>query len=279
MKINYFSAAHIIYIAIAILFVAVLYLVFRKRSFKAQRAVQLFLILVNVFQHLFKLEIYPMYDGGFSALCTAYNMCALLILLSPFAFFIKFAPLRDFVYYVGVAAGMVAILIPYWDIGEDAFTWSFFRFFFCHAVLFASSLLPLLFGHHKPKWRRFPLVGLSFFAGILLIILNDIIAIALGIYGTLSIENLYESLAVANPIWSFGVPQGAGFDFVVKIVDFFTPDFLLGENRWGIFIPVLWYFIPLYLGISLIAFTVFTISDKKGFKAFTNRIFAKKNRN
>ena len=167
MKINYFSPAHVLYIAIAILFVATLYFVFRKRGVRAQRIAIFVLILLNVLQHLLKLEIYPMYDGGFNALCTAYNMCALLILLSPFAFFIKFSPLRDFVYYVGTAAGMVAILIPYWNIGEDAFTWSFFRFFFCHALLFASSLLPLLFGHHKPKWRRFPLVGLSFFVPII----------------------------------------------------------------------------------------------------------------
>ena len=130
MKINYFSAAHIIYLLIAAIFVVALFLIFRKRTYKAQRALVFTLVLINVLQHLFKLEIYPMYQGGFNALCTAYNMCAILILLSPLAFFIKFAPLCDFVYYIGTSAGAVALLIPYWNIGDDAFTWNFFRFFF-----------------------------------------------------------------------------------------------------------------------------------------------------
>ncbi len=263
MKINYFSPAHLIYLAIALALVLGFYFIFRRKSFFAQRIAVLSLVVINVIQHIFKLEIYPMYSGGFDAICTAYNMCALLILLSPFAHFIKLAPLRDFVYYIGTSAGIVALLIPYWNVGEDAFTWEFFRFFFCHAVLLLSSVLPLLFGHHKPSWRRFPFVGLAFFAGIGIILLNDVIAIKLGIFGTLSAENLYESLATANPIWSFGPPEG--FSFVLDIVDVFTPDFLLGKNG-GRLVPVLWYMIPFYLGISIVSFIVFAIADRKNFK-------------
>ena len=287
MKINYFSLAHIIYLFVAVALVLAFYFIFRKRSFFAQRTAVLVLLSLNVIQHLFKLEIYPIYDGGFNALCTAYNMCALLILLSPLAHFVKFAPLRDFVYYIGTSAGIVALLVPYWNIGADAFDGEFVRFFICHALLLLSSILPLLFWHHKPSWRRFPLVGISFFLGIGVIILNDIICMKTGIYGTLTTENLYESLAIANPIWSFGPPES--FAFVIDIVSVFTPGFLLGKNG-GRLVPVLWYFIPLYIGISIIAFTVFALCDRKRFvpefklikekcKAFFSGIFKKKEKN
>ena len=287
MLINYFSLAHIIYLAIALFLVLALYFIFRRRSFFAQRTLVLSIILINVIQHLFKLEIYPIYNGGFDALCTAYNMCALLILTSPIAHFVKFAPLRDFIYYIGTSAGIVALLIPYWNIGTYAFSGEMIRFFICHVLLLLSSVLPLLFGHHKPSWRRFPFVGLSFFLGIGVIILNDIICMSLGIYGVLTTENLYESLAIANPIWSFGPPEG--FGFVMDIADFFTPDFLLGKNG-GRLVPVLWYFIPLYIGINIVAFAVFAISDRRKFsldfeafrtkiKALASRIFKKREKN
>lgn len=263
MKLNYFSVSHIIYLLIAAGLVLALYFAFRNKSLKAQRIAVLALVLLNVFQHLFKLEIYPIYDGGFNSLCTAYNMCALLILLSPLAHFVKFAPLSDFVYFIGTSAGVVALLIPYWNIGAPAFSGEVVRFFICHALLLASSILPLLFGHHKVSYKRFALLGLLFFLAIGIIILNDVICLKLGVYDGLSGENLYSDLKAANPIWSFGPPES--FKFVIKIVDVFTPDFLLGDKTGGNLVPVMWYFIPLYLLISLLAFAVFAFCDRKNF--------------
>lgn len=287
MKINYFSIAHIIYLAIAAGLVVGFYFIFRRKSFRTQRIAVLSIVLVNVFQHLFKLEIYPIYDGGFDALCTAYNMCALLILLSPLAHFIRFSILRDFIYYVGTAAGIVALVVPYWNIGDDALSGEFIRFFICHVLLLLSSFLPLLFGHHKTSWRRFPILGITFFLGLSVIILNDVICMALGIYGTLTTDNLYESLAVANPLWTFGPPDN--FGFVLDIADFLSPSFLFDKEA-GTFVPVLWYFVPMYLLISIGAFAVFAILDRRKFlldfevfrtkmKALASRIFKKKEKN
>ena len=273
MKINYFSPAHIIYLLLAAAFVLAFFLIFRKRSYRAQRIAVLSLVLINVFQHLFKLEIYPIYDGGFNVLCTAYNMCALLILLSPLAFFISFAPLRDFIYFIGTSAGIVALLIPYWNIGDDALSGEFVRFFICHAILLASSHLPLLFGHHKASWRRFALLGISFFIAIGIILLNDALAIKLGLYPGFSGEDIYEGLKSANPIWSFSPPES--FLFVIKIVDVFTPDFLLGDKSGANLVPVLWYFIPLYLLISIAAFVIFALCDRENFSRDINSLKVK----
>lgn len=271
MILNYFSPAHIITAVTALLLVLILYFIFKKKSYKAQRALVLVLVLANLFQHLFKLEIYPMYGGGFGLLCTAYNMCALLIILSPLAYFTRFKLLRDFVYYIGSSAGLVAILIPYWNIGDSIFTWEFFRFFFCHALLFASSVLPLLFGHHKPSWRRFLLLGISFFLGILLILTNDAVFFAIDL-GSTDFKVIYEKLAVANPIWAFGPPEE--FSFVVRIASRLSPSFLF-ESKAGNLVPVLWYLIPFYFGISIVALAVFALSDRARFVSDMKAVITK----
>ncbi len=263
MILNYFSPAHLIYISAATLFVAGLLLLIRKRSERIQKILVFALMLLNVLQHLFKMQIYPQYEPGFNALSSAYNMCAVLILISPIAYLSKSKTLKDFAFYMGSAAGAVALLIPYWNVGSPAFTWDIYRFFICHTLLLASSILPLLLGHHKPSWKCFPKIGMCFFEYIALIILNDIVFICMGLYPDLSSENLYESLLIANPAWSFAPP--AAFPFVVDIAKALSPDIFVGANPAGIYVPVLWYFIPVYLGITLLAFPVCALVDRQNF--------------
>lgn len=270
MILNYFSLAYFLYLGIALGLVAALYLGLRKKSSKTQKYVILSLMLVNLFQHIFKLNVYPQYDGGFSGLCTAYNMCAFLIIVSPLALLLASDFIRDFVFYIGTAAGIVAILVPYWNVGKPAFSWENYRFYLCHALLFASSILPLLLRLHNPSWKCFWRIGLCFFLAISLIIVNDVIFISMGIYDTLSVENLYQSLATANPVWSFGVPDG--FGFIKEIAKALSPDVWVGENPAGIPVPILWYFIPVYLGITLVAFPICALVDKKNFVSDIKRL-------
>ena len=275
MTIEYGSMAHIMYILIALLLVFLLYFLFRGKSEKMQKTVVVILMVLNILQHLFKAYIYPQYAGaGFSSLNSAYNMCALLILISPIAYFSKSETLRDFVFPVGSVAGIIAVLVPYWHIGESAFTWDVYRFFICHALLFASSLLPLLFGHHKPSWRSFWKIGLIFFAAIAFILINDIVFITMGKYhGAPEGAELYEVLLMANPCWSIAPPDA--FPFVFDIVKIFSPPIFTGDNPNGMIVPVMWYFIPLYIGITLLAFIVLGVMDKENFVPEMKSLFAK----
>ncbi len=265
MTLGYFSWSHILYIAIAIVFTLALYFLFKSKSEKAQKCLVLTLALMNVIQHLFKMYIYPQYDGGFNALSSAYNMCATLILLSPLVYLIPSRIFRDFVLYIGTAAGIVAILIPYWNIGTPAFSWEVYRFFICHVLLFASSILPLLFRHHRPSWKCFYKLPLCFFAVIALIIINDIAFIYMGLYPGFNSGDLSGALEAANPVWSFGPPQE--FNFVVDIAKFLSPDIFVGDNPTGKLVPVLWYFIPLYIGICILSFPICALADFDNFKS------------
>ncbi len=264
MQINYFSLAHVIYIALALGFAAALYFILRRCSIKVQRICVVFLMILNVIQHLFKSYIYPQYEGlGFNALNSAYNMCALLILVSPIAYLSRSERLRDFVFYTGSVAGIIAILVPYWNIGDEMLSPDVIRFFICHLLLFASSILTLLLGHHKPSWKSSYRIAAGFFVSLVVIILNDIVFLYMGLYPGVEVENLFESLRAINPVWSFEPPEA--FPFVADIARFFSPDILVGDNREGLFVPVLWYFIPIFLAISILTLPITALVDKENF--------------
>lgn len=264
MKIYYGSAAYFAYIAAALIFCAAIYIILREKEKKTQKFVILGIMLLNVTQHLLKSFIYPGYEGlGFSAFNTAYNMCAALILVSPIALLFNVRLLRDFVYYAGSFAGIIAIVIPYWHIGADALDPEAVRSFICHALLFSTSLLPLLLGLHKPSYKCFYKLGLCFILFLCVIILNDAICIAAGIYPGLEGMPIPDALYLANPVWAFGPPES--FSFALNIAKVFSPDAWVGDNPGGRCLPILWYAVPTYLFITAVAFFVCTAVDRKKF--------------
>ena len=156
---------HLLYISIPLVLTAVLYLIFRHRSAATKWTLVFLLTLINAAQHLLKPYIYPQYEGmSFGAMCTAYNMCALLILMSPIVMLVGSQLWRDFVLYIGAIAGIGSILTTYWLAApmEEQI-----RFVICHGLLFVSSLLPALLGVYHANWRKFLKLPFVFFACLL----------------------------------------------------------------------------------------------------------------
>ena len=274
MLVNYGSPAHIISIIAPFVFCASVYFLLRGKSVKIQKRTILVLMLTNLFQHVLKSFIYPhLFEVGFGVMNTAYNMCALLIILSPVAYLVRFSPLKDFVFWIGSVAGIVAILIPYWHIGESPFSWEYARYMICHVLLFSNSALPLLLGHHKTAFRRFPLMGVEFLAAIGLILLNDTLCYYFGLFGDTVGKGLFEVLAIANPVWSFGPPES--FGFLGKYAAIFLPDSWCGANSGNTYLPFIWYAIPLYLVITVIVFLLFMFADHESFRSDLSKISQK----
>ena len=265
MLIDYGSFMYFAYLFVVILVCLILYFIARNESDCVKKVVVLFVALLNVAQHLFKGKIYPQYNGNVPLhLSTAYNVCAFLILVSPFIILFGNSLLKNFLTYVGSFAGMIAMVVPYWFIGKTAFSWEAYRFYICHGLLFISSILPGLLGLHELKFRHCWKIGLLFFLSLALILLNDGILIKTGNYPGTNPDDVFGGLTNLNPGWSMrpspSMPWGE------EIGALFTPSFLLGNNPWNIYIPILWYAIPLYLGTTLLVYTVYGIS-----RLFTKR--------
>lgn len=247
-------------LAVLLVLAGLVWAILRRFGKKTQRAIVLILMLANTLQHFLKPLIYPQYWGsGFSSIVSAYNMCAVLIISSPFVLLWGGKFLKNFVFFVGSVAGIAAIALPVWYIGMDVseLGWDYARFYICHALLFITSVLPLLLGLYRPRWQEFWQVGIGFFLALGVIVVNDVIFIRLGLYPGTDPGDIYGSLLKMNPCGVMAPPTG--LPWLEGIVRIFTPDFF-----WGI--PFLWYAIPLYLGVSLIALVLFLLADRTGLR-------------
>ena len=261
---TYGSPFYILSLVLLAILAGTAYFLLRNRSLRAQKWTILAIMLLNLFQHLFKSVIYPQYAGqGFTSISSAYNMCAVLIMFSPVAFVCHSRFLKNFFYFVGTVAGAAAIAVPVWYIGDpiSELGWDYFRFYICHAGLFITSLLPLLLGHHIPRRKEFWQVGTGFLLALCLILINDFIFMSLGLYPGADIKDFYGSMVRINPCGLMGPPKA--LPWIENFVKILTPSVLLGNNPAGVYVPILWYAVPLYLGISIVTFLIFTVMDRK----------------
>lgn len=258
MTIQYGNAAYFFYPTVIVAFTAVLYLALRNRGEHTKICAVLFLMLLNLAQHLLKRYIYPQYRDHFDIrVSTAYNLCALLILAAPFVFVGKNKLVKDFLVLFGTNGGVVTMLFPYWYIDQPLWQWDVFRFYLCHGFLFASSLLIALLNLRRPDPRNAFRLPLIFFGALILISFNDIVLFVLrGAEG-----DLFATLSSYNPCWLYRpAPQ---FERILPLIRLLSPDLFLGDFATGKpFVPLLWYFVPMYLLIALLSFLIGTWCKK-----------------
>ncbi len=247
---HYFDWRHILSLLAIIALTLALYFPLKKRSERAKKIAIGCIIGLNLFQHLFKFLVWPhMWGTGFALENTAYNACAFLILFAPFAVFGKNKLFRQYFAYVATCAGAVASLFPVWFVGKSLLTWEFVRFWFCHALLFLSGLLPALFGFVPFRWKDGWKFGLLFLLMLCLLLVNNVVFLIAceGVTG----DALYERLLVQSPLWLMG-PSDEG-NLAAKILSALTlPIFRGGAGK--PYTPILWYALPVYLAATALGY-------------------------
>ena len=180
MYLKYGSLAYILSVALPIVFIAIAYLILRKRSVKTQKIVILVLLIINVIQHFFKSWVwYPVYHGVFDFRnITFCNVCATTIILSPVAFLCKNKALKDTQFFLGIFGGIMSLWIISVEEGVYMFNPEFIRYVTCHAILMMTSALPVLLGLHTLSMRNFWKVGLHFLVVEVIVFLDNFIILA-----------------------------------------------------------------------------------------------------
>lgn len=259
---------------------ALQWLLLKKKKIRVQKTVVLCLMLLNTVQHFLKFLIYPQYRGtGFSLYSTAYNVCAVLIISAPLIFLWGSRFLKNFLYFVGLTAGIGAVCYPFWFFGTPVkeLGWNYFRFYLCHGLLFVSCILPLLLGLHKPKYQEFWQIGLGFLLTLCVILVNNVIFMSIGLYPEEAEMPLYEQLLNVNPCMMMA-PKG-DFLRLSRFLECFSPSAFLGHNPSGRYAPILWYALPVYAGICVIGFLLFAVLDRKAFCSDIKRTAEKYRKN
>lgn len=265
MTIQYGSFAYFLYIFIALGLTAGIYFLLRKRKEKTKKIAVFCLMFVNTFQHFFKFIFWPhLFGTGFGHINTLYNMCAFLIVISPLILLSKSDTWKNFITYVGSVAGMIAMVVPHWFIGLNAFSWEAIRFYFCHTFLFMTSILPALLGIYKINYRVFWKLPFLLFFGMVIIVFNDFVCVSLGFIDVKG--DFYGWLYSVNTMFIMHPPEA--FPIMEKICAVFTPEYLEG-------IAFLWLVIPMYLLIAIVSFAIGALVDNKRFKSDFKAVFVK----
>lgn len=270
MTLDFLSLAYFLCLAASLGFIAIIFFAFRKASRAVKHGVIFALMAFNILQHLLKSQIWPhLWGAGFGLQNTAYNVCATLILFSPFVYLSK-GVMRDGLVYVGTAGPLLAIVVPFWFQGQPLFQWEVLRFYVCHVLLIATSVLPALWGLHKLSYRRFAGIPLFFFGILIVIVFNTVVCYAAGM-----VDNsapLYDVLYQNNPCWLMHPAPPAGFEWTQTVLETLSPPMFLPTAEHS-YIPLLWYAMPMYLGIALLALLIGIAVDCKRFAADVKRFF------
>jgi len=285
MIISMFNGWYFFWLAVAAGATAGLYFLLKNRSVKVQKAVLFSLLVAGFLLHFLKIYIPPystdearmLRDSWFS------NICAANIALFPLMFFSKNEKVKDYMFYIGVISGLIALFYPQEPMAkldQLAEQLDIVRFYFHHWELWAVPLLTVLLGHHKPSYRRVFVAPIGLLLLMLFVMLNQLFQAELG-FVPLRLDPSFLGIGYKNSsyIWGPNPNDPIGSFFALFTPDFFKTvpvgEFAGQEKYW----PWFWIIVPAFVLVTPIAFLVCMIFDGKAFgrdvKGLFRRLTAK----
>ena len=243
-----------------------IYFLLKNKSQKTQKAVLLAMLFFNLALHFLKLTFPPYSTDPNKAMRDVWfiNVCATSVLFFPFIFISKSKTAKDYMVYLGLISGFLALLYPTEALNKSVLTFDLWRFYACHYIIFAVPLLTVLLGLHKLDVKRIWKTPLCMSATLLFIICNQILQSELGII-SLRNQDMFN-VNFHNPSLIWGPTDG-----VAVIFSWLTPNFMK-TIPWGEFAgqpkywPFFWMLPGVILYFILIPFIICLIFDFSGTK-------------
>ena len=255
-----------------------LYYLLRGRTQRTQRVVLFGFLLLGFLLHFLKSFIppYSVDEGRLLRDSWFINICAANIALFPFMIFSKNEKIKDYMFYIGVISGLIALFYPQEPMAkldQAAEQLDIIRFYYHHWMVLGVPLLMVLLGLHKPSYKRVWVAPTGLLLLMLFIMLNQIFQAELG-FVPLRLTDDFFGIGYKNTsyIWGPGVNDAIGNFFTL-----FTPKFFrtvpVGEFAGQVkYWPWFWMIVPAYVLVTPLAFLVAMVFDHKNFAADMKKI-------
>ena len=259
-----------------------LYFGLRKQSVKVQKGVLFGLLAFGLLLHFLKVYIPPYSVDEARMLRDSWfvNICGANIALFPFFFWSKNDKIKDYMFYIGVLSGLIALFYPQEPIAkvdQAAEQLDMIRFYYHHWMVMAVPLLMVLLGLHKLSYKRIFSAPTGLLLLMLFIILNQIFQSELG-FIPLRNQGDFFGIGYKNTSYIWGPGEN---DAIGSFLALFTPDFFktvpVGEFAGQIkYWPCFWMIVPVYVLVTPLSFGLCMIFDRKSLATDLKSLKAKR---
>ncbi len=268
MYISMFNGWYFFWLALSAGGVAGLYFLLRNKSEFTKKAVLFGLLAFGLLLHFLKVYIPPYSVDEARMLRDSWlvNICGANIGLFPFFFFSKNEKVKDYMFYIGVLSGLIALVYPEEpmakvdQLGEQL---DILRFYYHHWMVMAVPVLMALLGLHQPSYKRVLCAPTGLLLVMLFIMLNQIFQSELGFVPLRDREAFFE-IGYKNTsfIW------GPGNNAIGKFLAMFTPRCFtivpVGEFAGQVkYWPWFWMIVPVYVLVTPLSLAVAAVFDRK----------------
>ena len=236
-----------------------LYFLLKNKTDKTKKIVLGGILFFNLALHFLKLT-FPPYSTNFELAMREVwfvNVCGTSVLFFPFIFISKSDTAKDYMVFLGIISGFLAMLYPTEAIDKSVLSLDLWRFYICHGIIIAVPMLTVLLKLHKLNLSRIWKTPICMCAMLLFIICNQVLQSELGIIALRNDDMLNVNFRNPSLIWG---PT----DDVAILFSWLTPNFMKTvpfgayagqEKYWPFFwmIPgIIFYFLLIPLIICLI---------------------------